>query len=159
LLGLPLDSVEVRTIVGVAEPSVGRTERVACRYTGTAAAGPRRGRTLLDLNVSAYTDPGAAMKQWRVNSDAESGERRELPIGAASAVLVERPGESLLMVAHGTSNLTFVLPGAGSLPVQRPPGDTLVDLALRVLPAVAPSPSAPPAPVPLPPSRAPGTVS
>ena len=57
LLGLPLDTVTVRSTLGVAEPSVGRTERVACRYT-TKAAGPARGRPLLLLNASSYTSAG-----------------------------------------------------------------------------------------------------
>src|SRR5689334_5466635 len=34
LLGLPLDSVTVRTTQHVGSPSVGRTERVACDYSG-----------------------------------------------------------------------------------------------------------------------------
>jgi hypothetical protein len=135
LLGLPLGSVAQRTTLGVAEPSVGRTERVACVYTGTAG-GPARGRTLLNINASAYTDANAASKQWRVNAEAEDGGRRELPIGSASAVLVERRGEAVLMVVHGVSNLTLVLPGQ-PLPGGRAPADVLVDLALRVLPAVS----------------------
>lgn len=148
LLGLPLDSVDVRTTIGVAEPSVGRTERVACRYTGSAA-GPARGTALLELNVSAYTDPDAASKQWRTNADVEDGTRTEMPIGDASAVLVERPRESVLMVAYNTSNLTFVLPDR-PLPGDRPRGEVLVDLALRVLPTVAQATSSPAAPPPSP---------
>jgi hypothetical protein len=138
VLGMPLGSVAQRTTIGVAEPSVGRTERVACEYTGTAG-GPARGRTLLNVNASAYTDPNAASKQWRINADAENGGRRELPIGSASAVLVERQGEAVLMVVNEVSNLTLVLPNQ-PLPGGRPPADALVDLALRVLPAVSPSP-------------------
>ncbi len=146
LMGLPLDSVTVRTTAGVPEPSIGRTERVTCRYTTTAGKG--RGRTLLDLNVSAYADADAAVGQWRVNADAEQGARRELPIGSASAVLVERSGESVLLAVHGPSNLTFVLP-ARSTPGDRAPADTLLDLALRVFPTVdVPSPASPADPGP-----------
>lgn len=141
LMGLPLDSVTVRTTAGVPEPSIGRTERVTCRYT--AAAGNTGGRTLLDLNVSAYTDADAAVGQWRVNAAAEDGARRELPIGSASAVLVERSGESVLLAVHGPNNLTFVLP-ARSTPGDRAPADALLDLALRVFPAVDVPPSATP---------------
>jgi len=140
LLGLPLDSVAVRTTIGVAEPSVGRTERVACRYTGIGAA---RG-TLLDINLASYVDAAAAANQWRVNAGAESGERRDLPIGAASAALFDRAMESVLMVTYDDDTLTFVLP-EGPRPAGRPRGDVLVDLALRVLPAVGP-PAATPAP-------------
>jgi hypothetical protein len=142
VLGLPLGSVDVRTTRGVPEPSVGRTERVACSYNGTAG-GPASGRTLLNVNSSAYADQDASAKQWRVNADAEDGDRRELPIGSASAVLVERSDEAVLMVVNGITNLTLVLPNQ-QLPGDRPRGDALVDLALRVLPAVSTSGSAPP---------------
>lgn len=157
LLGLPLDSVAVRSTLGVPQPAVGRTERIACRYTGTPG-GPARGRTLLDLNVSAYSDPAAAAAQWRVNADAEDGERSEFPIGSATAVLVERPKEAVLAVAYHVSNLSFVLP-EGPLPGGRTPRDALVDLALRVLPTVVQAPEAPPPTTPPPPasSEASGT--
>lgn len=134
LLGLPLGSVGVRTTLGVPQPSVGRTERVSCDYT--RAGGPGKGRFLLDLNASAYVDPAAARGQWQVNVDAEPGDHRDVPIGAASAVLIERRGEAVLMVAHAASNLTLVLPDQ-PLPGGRSRGDVLVDLALRVLPAVS----------------------
>jgi hypothetical protein len=154
VLGLPLGSVDVRTTRGVPEPSVSRTERVACKYDGTAG-GPARGRTLLDVNSSAYGDPEAAAKQWRVNAEAEEGDRRELPIGSASAVLVERRDEAVLMVVNGTTNLTLVLPNQ-PLPGGRPRGDALVDLALRVLPAVSAPVTAPPPTPPPPPGTAVG---
>lgn len=142
VLGLPLGSVDVRTTRGVPEPSVGRTERVACSYNGTAG-GPARGRTLLNINSSAYTDSDAATKQWRVNADAEDGDRRELPIGTASAVLIGRSDEAVLMVVNGVTNLTLLLPNQ-QLPGDRPRGDALIDLALRVLPAVSTSAATPP---------------
>jgi hypothetical protein len=141
LLGLPLDSVAVRTTLHVSAPSVGRTERVACEYTGQGAV---RGR-LLQLDVSAYTDARAATAQWRVNADAEDGTRTDLAIGTASAVLVERRSETVLRVVHGASNLAFVLP-TRPLPGGQAAGDALVDLALRVIPAVDPG-VADPAPV------------
>ena len=138
LLGLPLDTVAVRSTLGVAEPSVGRTERVACRYT-TKAAGPARGRPLLDLNAASYSTPDAALQQWRRNADVEDGVHSELPIGSAGAVLVERGGEALLSVVYGPATVTLVLPDQ-PLPGGRPRAEALVDLALRVLPAVAPPP-------------------
>jgi hypothetical protein len=132
LLGLPLDTVALHTTQHVGAPAVGRTERVACDYTGQGSV---RGR-LLELDVSAYTDPQAATAQWRLNSDAEDGTRSDIPIGDASAVLVERRGEAVLRVVHGTSNLAFVLADR-KLPEGRTPRDVLVDLALRVLPVVS----------------------
>jgi hypothetical protein len=144
LLGMPLGSVQVRTTLGVPQPSAGRTERVACQYTSSAGGRPR-GSALLDVNASAFTDADAATKQWRINVDAEDGGRRDVPIGSASAVLLERRGEAVLMIVNGASNVTVVLPDQ-PLPGGRPPVDVLVDLALRVLPAVTATP--PPAPTP-----------
>jgi hypothetical protein len=153
LLGLPLDTVTVRSTQGIAEPSVGRTERVACRYT-TKAAGPAQGRPLLLLNASSYTSPDAASQQWRRNADIEDGVHRDLPIGSAGAVLVERGGEALLSVVYGPATLTLILPDQ-PLPGGRPRTEALVDLALRVLPAVAPPASSPTTTPTAPPEGAP----
>jgi hypothetical protein len=145
VMGLPLGSVAVRTTIGVPQPAVGRTERVSCRYTRTGDGG---GRPLLDINATAYRDPAAASAQWQVNVRAESGERRDLPLGSAPGALFEKRGLAVLMVAHSTSNLTLVLPDQ-PLPGGKTRADVLVDLALRVLPAVSVVPtSAPPAPPP-----------
>lgn len=143
LLGLPLDSVAVSSIIGVPEPSVGRTERVACTYTGTAAS-PVRG-ILLDVNVARYVDAAAAANQWETNTGVESGERHDLSIGAAAAALFDRPDESVLMVTYDDDTLRFVLP-EGPRPGDRSRRDLLVDLALRVLPVVGPPSAAPAAP-------------
>lgn len=144
LLGLPLGSVALRTTIGVAEPSVGRTERVTCDYSRTGEAR----RSLLDINATAYRDPAAAAEQWRVNVDASSGVPREVPLGSARAALFERDDEAMLMIAHATSNLTLVLPDQ-PLPAGRDRADVLIDLALRVLPAVTVEPtSGVPEPVP-----------
>jgi hypothetical protein len=142
VMGLPLGSVAVRTTIGVPQPAVGRTERVACRYT---RAGDGGGRPLLDVNATAYRDEAAAYAQWQVNVRAESGDRRDVPLGSAPGVLFEKRGQAMLMVAHSTSNLTLVLPDQ-PLPGGKSRADALVDLALRVLPAVAmtPSSTAPP---------------
>lgn len=150
VLGLPLDSVAVRTTVGVPSPSVGRTERLDCAYT----AGPPVGRPLLGLNAAAYADDASAADHWTLNARAEDGARRVVPIGAASAILIERGGETLLTVLYGSGTLTFTLP-ARPLPVARPADAVLVDLAKRVLPTVAgaapkavhvPAPTRPPGP-------------
>jgi hypothetical protein len=142
LLGLPLDSVAVRTTLGVAEPSVSRTERVQCRYSGVGAA---QSRTLLDVTGAAYADADAAAAQWRRNADAEDGEKRELALGTARAVVVERARETLLSVASAATTVTMRMPDQ-PLPAGRSRADVLVDLALRVL-AVLPGPDeAPPEP-------------
>lgn len=143
VLGLPLDSVTVRTTIGVAEPSVGRIERVACRYSGNPGS-PVRG-TLLDINIARYTDAAAATGQWTTNAGVESGDRRDLSIGAAAAALFDRAPESVLMVAYDDDTLTFVLP-EGPRPGDLPRSDVLVDLALRVLPVVGPTSATAPVP-------------
>ena len=139
LFGLPLDSVSVRTTIGTPAPAVGRTERLTCSYMRTSGAKS----DLLDVNVSAYTDADAAARQWRTNAAVEDGPHRDVPLGDARGVLVERPTDAVLLVANGAETLTFVLPQ----PVRirdLSAADTLVDLALRVLPTVAAG-AAPPA--------------
>jgi hypothetical protein len=153
LLGLPLHSVTVRTTIHVPQPSVGRTERITCVYSGTAD--PVRGDVLLDLDASAYSDADAATEQWRVNANAQDGDHRRIPIGSASAVLVERRGESVLLVVNEASNLTVLLPDR-PLPGNRSRAEALVDLALRVLPALATGGAATPTSEH---SREPGAVS
>ncbi|MFR9801264.1 hypothetical protein ACL02T_03055 [Pseudonocardia sp. RS010] len=157
LFARPLGSTALRTIRGIPEPSVNRTERIGCRYTESGAGG---GNTLLDINVGRYTDADAARRQWQLNTNAErsDGRSRDLSIGAAPAVAVERPTETVLAVVYGVDTLTFVLPVSARAPGA--PVDRLVDLALRVLPkdgATQPAPpetSAPPAPASATPSAA-----
>jgi hypothetical protein len=138
LFGLPVDSVAVRTTIGVAAPAVGRTERLACQYTRTGGARD----DLLDVNIGAYTDADSASRQWQTNVAAEDGVHRDVALGDAKGVLVERPQEAVLMVANGAETLTFVLPGRVRIR-DLSAGDTLVDLALRVLPAVSGAAAAP----------------
>lgn len=139
-LGLPLDSVVVRTTVGVPAPSVGRLERVACRYSGTI--GRVRGVTLLELNAGRYVDDTSATRQWRVNAAAEQGTRSSLPLGTAPGILVERPNEALLTVVNRDVALTVTLPAGAPLAPGRDTAGTLTDIALRILAVVTP-PQAP----------------
>jgi len=152
VLGLPLNSLVVRTTVGVPAPSVGRLERMDCAYTGTAPSGPDSGRRVLAINAAAYTSPAAAHEQWVRNTASEEGAHRPQPVGSATGELVERPGETLLAVQYGSGTVTLVLPDR-PLPPASNAAATLVDLARRVLatmPGVAPTPAgtAPPAPEP-----------
>jgi hypothetical protein len=132
LFGLPVDSVTVRTTIGAPAPAVGRTERLACQYT--RSGGARDG--LLGVNIGAYADADSAARQWRTNVAAEDGTHRDVVLGDARGVLIERPQEAVLMVANGAETLTFVLPQRVRIR-DLSAGDTLVDLALRVLPAVS----------------------
>lgn len=136
VLGLPLGSVAVRTTVGVPEPSVGRVERVACRYTGTA--GRVAGLTLLELNAARYVDEGAAARQWRLNVDATDGLRQGVRIGVAQAVLFEERGSSRLSVVHADVATTLTLPAGAPTTPGRSAAETLTDLAVRVLAGLTP---------------------
>ena len=154
VFGLPLNSVMVRTTVGVPAPSVGRVERMDCAYTGTAP-GPDNGRRILAINAAAYTSQAAAHAQWMLNTSGEDGVHRDQPVGSAAGTLVERPGETLLAVQYGSGTVTLVLPDR-PLPSGSTPASMLVDLARRVLPTMAgtaPAPSSAP-PVPPQPVRA-----
>jgi len=160
LFARPLGSTALRTIKGVPEPTVGRTERVGCRYS---ASGPGGGNTLLDINLGRYTDAAAATRQWQLNTNAERSDGRssDVAIGTAKAVAVERRTETLLAVVYGVDTLTFVLPVSARAP--GPPVDRLVDLALRVLPRDGASqpapPDAPSAPAPTPATAEPDAVA
>ncbi|GAA1834171.1 hypothetical protein GCM10009836_10430 [Pseudonocardia ailaonensis] len=150
LLARPIGSTAVRTIMGVAEPSVDRVARVGCRYS---ASGPGGGGTLLDINLGRYSDAAAAQRQWKLNTNAErsDGQSRDLPVGTVPGVLIERRAETVLAVVYGVDTLTFVLQAGARAPGA--PADRLVDLAQRVLPKdgisqPAPPPTTPAAPPP-----------
>lgn len=154
VLGLPLNSVLVRTTVGVPAPSVGRVERMDCAYTGSAPAGRDNGKRLLTVNAAAYDTPADAHAQWVLNTKGEDGVHREQPIGVAAGELVERPGETLLAVQYGSGTITLVLPQQ-PLPAAISPAAMLVDLARRVLPTMAGAAPPPPTPSPAPPPAEP----
>lgn len=139
LFAQPIGAVTAKTVRGVPEPSVKRTERVACTYrlTGQGDTGP----VLYQLNIGRYTDAAAASTQWRSNTNAERGDAtssKDLKVGEAPGVLVDRPDESTLSLVYGVDTLTFVLPKAS--PGQtRPAAEALPDLAQRIIPALAPT--------------------
>lgn len=138
LLGLPLASTAVRTVIDVPAPSVRRTEKISCSYTARSSlTGHDRNALLFDLDVSRYAATEAAASHWQLNVDVQDGALREADLGAASAVLVEA-GDTALLIAHETEMLTLVLPEEVRVG-ERTAGDTLVDLALRVLPRVTTS--------------------
>lgn len=156
VFGLPLDSVAVRTIIGIPMPASGRTERIDCTYSGTV--GNVRGRTLVNIAATAFADREAAQTQWQINADASDGARSDLKVGTATAVVFERRGEAELSIVYGSGTLTLLLPDR-PLPGGRSRVDMLTDLARRVLPSMAeagaaPSPTPKPVPAPTPDQKA-----
>jgi anti-anti-sigma regulatory factor len=140
-------SVREHSIVGVGEPSVGRLERLGCRFTPIDPAAPSLAvvdpavPAMLELRIARYVDKKAAATQWKRNSDAEraGATSRDLPIGAAPAVLVERAAESALIASYRAYTVTVVLPATTPVPRGRAAPDALVDLVQRVLPRVVPT--------------------
>ncbi|MEJ2867187.1 hypothetical protein WCD74_05380 [Actinomycetospora sp. OC33-EN08] len=142
LLGLPLGTVDVRSLRDVAAPSVGRLERVTCTYTSTGGAGAApQGQQVLRLLTSGYSTPDQALAQVAVNNQVLQGQGVApvaTPIGAAQGTFFADPDGPILVVAYRqvTVSLTLTRGGGMSTDQQR---SLLVDLAQRVLPVLVPS--------------------
>lgn len=133
LLGLPVDAVNTRAVIGLPSPSVGQLERVTCTYTVTGQSAPG-----VVITVAAFTTPEAAAAQRDRNVTAESDTRSAEPvsIGAAHGPLLIEPGQHLLFVAYDRFLVTAginpaLAPGSQVKPV-------LVDLVQRVLANLVP---------------------
>lgn len=146
LLGRPIGTVTVRTVEHRPSPAVGRTERVVCRYTSIDGAAE-----LLGVDLGAFVDAAAAAAQWERNRDAEDGTPTPLTLGRARAALVPRPGGTALLVVDRATTLTLTLSERVRVG-DSPAGQTLADLALRILPVVS-------GPVPAPPPEQPADTS
>ena len=139
LLGQPTDSMQVHTVLGMAAPSVGRLERVACQYQ---RAGVKGGPAALELNLAAYATSAASDAQLVTNSGAEKADAlssEDVSIGSAHAILFRDKGKSVLLVSSGRSTITMTLQDGVIAPEQARP--VMVDLVQRVLPSLAPEPS------------------
>ena len=139
LLGLPVASVGVQTVLGQAAPSVGRLERVSCLYRrgGTRASTPD-----LAMVLAAYDTADSADRQLRTNLAAERSAARaadDLAIGSAPATLLDEGSTTVLLVTSGRSSLALTVRNGVIPPAQVRP--VLVDLAQRTLPALASEPS------------------
>ncbi len=134
LLGLPLDSVDVHTTIGVPEPNVKRLERVTCQYDRIGA-----GSELLEFTMSAYADAAAARDHTAINLAAESQSAGQpgdpSPIGAAAGTYFVDGAQRIIVLTYGRSALSLVLQhGIVADDIER---SVVVDLAQRVLPALA----------------------
>jgi hypothetical protein len=141
LLGLPVDSVTVRTVMGAPSPSVGRLERLSCTYTMSVAVGPHPQGVVLRMTAGAYTDAAAAHDQHERNMTDEGGggsDEGRPELGIVAAGLAQHDADSMLLTSLDRFTLDLDLPPRqGPLP----PADLLVDLARRVLARLAPAPS------------------
>lgn len=138
LLGQPMDSMQVHTVLGVAAPAVGRLERVACQYQ---RAGVKGGPASLELNLAAYATSAASDAQLVTNSAAEKSDAlssEDVSIGSAHAMLFRERGKSVLLVSSGRSTITMTLQDGVIAPEQTRP--VMVDLVQRVLPSLGPGP-------------------
>jgi hypothetical protein len=139
LLGQPVDSVGVHTVLGQAAPAVGRLERVTCQYK---RAGNRGAVPDVELILAAYTTRSAADSQLTTNAAAERHEAQSaenLAIGSARAVLFAERGKNVLLVSSGRSSVSMTLQRGVIAPnLTR---SVMVDLAQRVLPNLAPEPT------------------
>jgi hypothetical protein len=132
LLGLPMDSVTVRTVLGVPAPSVGRLERIDCTYTVTDPDTSPRG-VVLRMTVGRYRDEVTAHDQHDRNvADQRNGASgsAEPDLGAAAATLVQRDARTVLLSSYGALTVDLDL---AKRPGPLPPRDLLTDLARRVL--------------------------
>jgi hypothetical protein len=142
LLGLPLGSIDVRSLRDVPAPSVGRLERVTCNYTSTGGPGaPPSGQLVLKLLSSGYTTPQAAQAQAQVNNQVE--ERSGIsgvptPIGAAQSTFFDDPDGQLLVVVYDRVTTSLTLNRGGPIDGGQA-RSVLVDLAQRVLPVLVPA--------------------
>lgn len=133
LLGLPLDSVEVHTTIGVPQPNVQRLERVTCRYDRAGTPGE-----LLEFTMSAYTEDAAARSHTAINLTAEQksagGPGESSPIGSAAGTYFVDGPQRILVVSYGRSALTVILQhGVVGEDAER---SVVMDLAQRILPAL-----------------------
>ena len=100
LLGLPLDSIVVRTTIGVPAPSVGRTERLTCSYTARTG-GPRQRQARARRSTRPPTPtPDAAHAQWRPNAAVEDGPHRDHRSATPTVCSSSGPTEAVLLVAE-----------------------------------------------------------
>ncbi|MEU4803121.1 hypothetical protein [Actinosynnema sp. NPDC023587] len=98
---------EVRTIVGIPEPSVGRTAKVDCYYD-LAERQPLSAAPLI-IGLATYADDGAArdrVVESITAERAEGGTVSEVEVGKQKASVVSTAGERLLIGSLGKS--TFV---------------------------------------------------
>jgi hypothetical protein len=134
LLGAPVGSFSVQTVVGVPSPSVGLLERLTCSYQ---RAGERAPALVFWLN--AFREPDAATRQQERNVTAERADTRAsrpVLVGSATGTLLTQPTRYLLIVSLDRYLVTVSL-ARGVVRAEDVEAVT-VDLVRRVWPNIAP---------------------
>jgi hypothetical protein len=107
-LGRPLFG-QTRFVKGVAEPGIGRTGRVTCRY-GLAANG--RGPALLEVGVSTYKDADSAAERIAATVAALRGSATSQKIATVAgqqATMIGTKADYNLVVAQGDRTVAITL--------------------------------------------------
>ena len=138
LLGQPVDSVGVHTVLGLPAPAVGRLERMTCQYQRAKVKGASPD---VEMILAAYATRAQADGQQVTNVAAERREAQSastLSIGSAHGVLFDERVKTVLMVTSGRSSVSMtMLRGVAASDQTRA---VMVDLVQRVLPNLAPEP-------------------
>ncbi|MEV0680654.1 hypothetical protein AB0I60_29475 [Actinosynnema sp. NPDC050436] len=98
---------EVRTIVGIPEPSLARTSKIDCYYD-LAEKQPLAAAPLI-IGLATYADEASAKERVAESiaaERAEGGSVAEVDVGKQKASLISTPGERLLLGSLGKT--TFV---------------------------------------------------
>jgi len=107
-LGRPLFG-QSRYVLGVAEPSIGRTGRVTCQF-GLAANG--RGPAPLEVGVSTYKDAESATERVAATVAAlrsAATSQRSATVAGQQAVLIGTKTDNNLVVAQGDRTVAVTI--------------------------------------------------
>lgn len=137
-LGRPLVG-RVRSIVGVPEPNINRTERLTCQY-GLPEPPPPPGQASpvpMEVSISVYGDEASAQERVAATIDSERG-RGATPstvqLGPADGTLLVTADTRLLVAVDGPITLAIsVAPGVADDRIE----EVLADIGGQVLEALA----------------------
>lgn len=137
-LGRPLVG-RVRSIVGVPEPNINRTERLTCQY-GLPEPPPPPGQASpvpMEVSISVYGDEASAQERVAATIDSERGR------GATPSTVQVGPADGTLLVTADT-RLLVAVDGPITLAISVAPGvaddrleEVLADIGGQVLEALA----------------------
>lgn len=131
LLALPIGALTMRQIRYPADPEIGRTSRVGCRYQRVGADAALQAT----MTIGQFRDAATARAQWELNSRAQRQGRpsHDQMLGAVPAVLVEQDDGLELIAVHGPCTVTVSLAGTAVAVPGTEPLELIIDLARRAL--------------------------